>query len=235
MVIAAKIQLHLEQFGYVVTGIVADGVAAVRAARADPPDLILMDVNLQGDLDGIETVQVLRRETQVPIVYLTANTDDGTFKRARATLPEAFLSKPYRKGELQRVVSLALLRNLASSTSSAPAAAPLQNAHLLSDRIFVRHKERMVKLYLKDILYIEAERAYCKITTADSEYLLSIALGRLEEQLTSPDLLRVHRSYMINLIHIDEIGDNYVAIAGKAVPIGKSHRETFAARVKLIR
>ncbi len=93
----------------------------------------------------------------------------------------------------------------------------------------------MVKIFLRDILYVEAERAYCKIRTRDSDYLLSIALGRLEEQLGAVDFMRVHRSYLVNLAQVDEIGDNYLAIGGKAIPIGKSHREEFALRVNLIK
>ena len=236
MIIAAKISLHLEQLGYEVAGILPRGEEAIIHCRQSPPDILLLDVNLKGIIDGIETARILQKEgINVPIIFLTANSDQGTFDRAKATRPQAFLAKPYRKADLARAIDLAVV-----NASNAPAAAPqnealANDAHLLSDRIFVRHKERMVKLFLKEILYVEAERAYCKIVTKNTEYLLSIALRKLEEQLTSNTFMRVHRSYLINLAQIDEIAEGHVAIAGKAIPIGKSYREGFAGRVKLIR
>jgi len=236
MIIAAKISLHLENLGYEVAGILPRGEEAVVHCRQSPPDILLLDVSLKGILDGVETARVLQKEGfNIPTIYLTANSDQGTFDRAKETRPQAFLAKPYRKADLARAIDLAVL-----NTSSAPAAAPKkvkpdEDAHLLSDRIFVRHKERMVKLFLKEILYVEAERAYCKIVTKDTEYLLSIALAKLAEQMTSPTFMRVHRSYLINLAHIDEVAEGHVAIAGRAIPIGKTYREAFSGQVKLIR
>ena len=239
MIIAAKISLHLEQLGYEVVGILPRGEEAVAHCRANRPDLLLLDVHLKGMLDGVETSRLLRKEgIDVPTIYLTANADQGTFDRAKATRPQAFLNKPYRKADLARAIELAVL-NTAPPNSPTPASAPekqtSEDAHILSDRIFVRHKEQMVKLFLKDIRYVEADRAYCKINTSETEYLLSIAMGKLEAQLTSPDFMRVHRSYLINLRRVDAIAEGHVVIGGRAIPIGKSHREDFAARVNLIR
>ncbi|NJC28056.1 LytR/AlgR family response regulator transcription factor [Neolewinella antarctica] len=234
MIIAAKISMHLEQLGYEVVGILPRGEEAVVHCRAALPDLLLLDVNLKGVIDGIETARILQKEgLEVPIIYLTANADQGTFDRAKSTRPRAFLNKPYRKTDLARAIELAVLA--APAPSSPAAKSPTEEAHILTDRIFVRHKERMVKIFLKDILYIEADRAYCKIMTVNTEYMLSIAMGKLTDQLHNNEFMRVHRSYVINLKAIDEIGDNYVAIAGKAIPIGKSHRAAFGARVNLIR
>lgn len=236
MIIAAKISLHLEQLGYEVAGILPRGEEAVIHCRQSPPDILLLDVNLKGIIDGVETARVLQKEgINLPTIYLTANSDQATFDRAKATHPQAFLAKPYRKADLARSIELAIV-----NASNAPAAAPIKevladDAHLLTDRIFVRHKERMVKLFLKEILYVEAERAYCKIVTRDTEYLLSIALRKLEEQMTSTTFMRVHRSYLINLAQIDEVAEGHVAIAGRAIPIGKTYREAFAGRVNLIR
>ncbi|TXF88613.1 response regulator transcription factor [Neolewinella aurantiaca] len=234
MIIAAKISLHLEQLGYEVAGILPRGEEAVLYCRESPPDILLLDVNLKGIIDGVETARVLQLEgIIVPTIFLTANSDQETFDRAKETRPQAFLAKPYRKTDLARAIDLALI-----NSSSAPAAAPREQPeapHLLNDRIFVRHKDRMVKLFLNEILYVEAERAYCKIVTADTEYLLSIALRKFEEQLTSTDFMRVHRSFLINLTRIDEVAEGHVALAGKAIPIGKTYREAFTGRVNLIR
>lgn len=246
IIIAHKIGLHLEQFGYVVAGILPRGEQAILHCRQDPPDILLLDINLKGNLDGIETAIILEKEgIFVPTIFLTANTDTATFERARNTRPHAFLGKPYDQTELHRAISLAVQRHHAPA--SAPQSAsielaktadltpPNDGSQLLSDRIFVRHKDHMVKLFLKDIRYISADRSYCHIYAGTSEYLLSMPMGKLAEQLHSTDFLRVHRSYVVNLRQIDKVADDHLVIGKKAIPVGKEQREELARRINLVR
>lgn len=246
IIIANKIGLHLEQFGYVVAGILPRGEQAVRHCRKEPPDILLLDINLKGDLDGIETAIVLEKEgIFIPTIYLTANTDTTTFERARNTRPHAFLGKPYDQTELHRAISLAVQRHhapaaapeheaLRSKKATEPAPVP-DGSQLLSDRIFVRHKDHMVKVFLKDILYVSAERSYCHIHAKESEYLLSMPMRKLAEQLHSSDFLRVHRSYVVNLRQIDMVADDHLVIGDKAIPVGKEQRGELLRRVNLVR
>lgn len=187
MIIAAKISLHLEQLGYAVAGILPRGEEAVLHCRKAPPDILLLDINLRGMLDGVETAMLLEKEgIHIPTIYLTANADAATFERARRTRPRAFVAKPYKKTELYRAISLAVHQR-AGPTKMAPASPPPSpELQQLNDRIFVKYKDQMVKLFLRDILYVKAERAYCQIKTTHTDYTLSISMGRLAEQLTSP-------------------------------------------------
>jgi len=232
MIIAAKISMHLEQLGYDVAGIVPRGEDAVRHCRETPPDILLLDINLKGLLDGVETATVLQKEGNIPIIYLTANTDDATFERAKVTQPYAFISKPYKKIDLQRAIELTISRMAENTTGHKTLEE--DSTYILSDRIFVRHKERMVKLFLKDILHIEAERSYCRIHTPDTEYLLSVPLREMEDKLQVEYFLRVHRSFIINLRQVDEVADKYIVVANKVIPLGKSYREEFLRRIQLI-
>ncbi|MEM9887199.1 MAG: response regulator [Bacteroidota bacterium] len=87
MIIAAKISLHLEQLGYEVAGIIPRGEEAVLHCREHRPDILLLDINLKGLIDGIESAQVIQKEMDIPIIYLTANADEATFNRAKDTRP----------------------------------------------------------------------------------------------------------------------------------------------------
>ncbi len=235
MIIAAKISMHLEQLGYDVVGIVPRGEEAVRHCRETPPDILLLDINLKGLLDGVETATVLQKELDIPIIYLTANTDDATFERAKTTHPYSFISKPYKKIDLQRAIELTISRmaNRHGDTNKDKISEE-DSTYILSDRIFVRHKERMIKLFLKDILYIEAERSYCRIHTQETEYLLSIPLREIEAKLQVDYFLRIHRSYIINLRQVDEVADTHIVVAQKAIPVGKSYKEELLRRIQLI-
>lgn len=236
VIIANKIQLHLEQLGYTVAGIVARGDKAIIHCRAQPPDIILLDIQLKGTLDGVETALVLEREGLfIPIIYLTANADAASFERARRTHPHAFLSKPYKKADLDRAICLAAQLHLDNShrvTRPSPSQSPRQ---LLSDCIFVRHKQQLVKVLLDDILFVEAQRAYCHIVTADTDYLLSVSLGKLGDQLNATNFMRVHRSYLVNLVQVEVVTDKHVVIGTRAIPVSKDHREELKRRVHLIR
>ncbi|MEM8524794.1 MAG: response regulator [Bacteroidota bacterium] len=234
MIIAAKISLHLEQLGYEVTGIIPRGEEAVVHCRENAPDILLLDINLKGLIDGVETAQVLQKEMKVPIIYLTANADEVTFNRAKSTRPYAFISKPYKKLDLQRAIELTVSRTAEYKGISIKDETTQEDSYLLSDRIFVRHNNKMVKLFLKDILYVEAERSYCRIFSRESEYLLSIPLKDLVEKLQAEQFMRVHRSFLINLQQVDEVAESHVVIKKKAVPLGKSYREEFLQRIQLI-
>lgn len=235
MIIAAKISMHLEQLGFDVSGIIPRGEEAIVHCRETPPDILLLDINLKGLIDGVETAETLQKEgIDVPIVYLTANADDGTFERAKKTRPYAFISKPYKKLDLQRAIELTISRIAEESGMTLKNEETEDTSYILSDRIFVRHNNRMVKLFLKDILYVEAERSYCRIFTQKTEYLLSIPLKDLSEKLTADHFMRVHRSYIINLLQVDEVAESHTVIAKKAIPLGKSYREEFLRRVQLV-
>ena len=96
MIIAANISLQLSTLGYDVTGIVPRGEEALLHIRQNQPDIVLLDIQLKGKLDGIETAQVMQIDYDIPIIYLTANADDDNFNRAKSTHPYAFISKPFK-------------------------------------------------------------------------------------------------------------------------------------------
>lgn len=104
------ISLKLQQFGYEVVAVVADSEGALGQAEETSPDLILMDILLEGEVDGIETARRILQRRRVPVIYLTAYADDEFIRRARITEPYGYVLKPCSGRELQAVVSIALYR-----------------------------------------------------------------------------------------------------------------------------
>jgi two-component system cell cycle sensor histidine kinase/response regulator CckA len=115
-VVALNLKQQLTKLGYEVSKIVASGEQALLQAAALRPDLILMDINIQGDTDGIETASQLRDKLQVPIIYLTAYAEEKTLERARATKPYGYLVKPYSERELHATIQMGLERHHADIT-----------------------------------------------------------------------------------------------------------------------
>ncbi len=110
-ILALDIQRHLVGAGFDVRGVAADSESAIALVEAEKPDLVLMDIRIQGELDGIETAAALRARFDVPVVYLTAHSDAKTMERAQLTEPMGYLLKPFKKPDLQNVVTIALARS----------------------------------------------------------------------------------------------------------------------------
>ena len=109
-ILALDIQRHLTRAGFDVRGVVGDSDSALALVEAERPDLVLMDIRIQGERDGIETAATLRSRFDVPVVYLTAHSDPKTMERAQQTDPVGYLLKPFKKPDLENVVSIALAR-----------------------------------------------------------------------------------------------------------------------------
>jgi DNA-binding LytR/AlgR family response regulator len=234
MVIAANISLQLTALGYEVTGIVPRGEEALLHIKDNEPDLMLLDINLKGTLDGIDTAKAMQKTHDIPIIYLTANTDDAHFNRAKETHPYGFIAKPFKKLDLQRAIELALSQVHAKDQDQNTEAFQNFETSILSDSIFVRHLNSMVKIDIKDILYIEAERNYCRIYSNTKEYLLVMTLKDMDEKLPGKHFLRIHRSYIVNISQINEIASSHVVIGKKAIPITKSLKDELLKRIQTI-
>ncbi|WKV13018.1 response regulator [Marivirga harenae] len=234
MLIGANISLQLNELGYEVTGIIPRGEEALQQIEKNTPDIMLLDINLKGDLDGIETALTMQKTHDIPIIYLTANTDDAHFNRAKATKPFGFISKPFKKLDLQRTIELTINQMESKVKNNADLESQNNNSFLLSDCIFVRHLNSMVKVDIKDILYIEAERNYCRIFSNSKEYLVVMSLKEMDEKLPAKHFLRTHRSYIINLSQIKEIGNTHVVIGNKALPVTKSQKDELLKRIQTI-
>lgn len=109
-IVAADLADKLERAGYAIAGTVSRGEQAVRMAQEKRPDLILMDIRLAGPLDGIEVAQRLKSSTDVPVVFLTAHSDDETIRRAGLTDPFGYILKPFEERDLTTQIDIALYR-----------------------------------------------------------------------------------------------------------------------------
>ena len=110
-IIAMDIQQRLENLGYRVVGHVASGADALVAAAEKKPDLILMDIKIRGQMDGIETASQIRAKWDIPIIYLTAFADENTLKRARMTEAFGYLLKPFEDRELHSAIEIAIYKH----------------------------------------------------------------------------------------------------------------------------
>lgn len=215
-IIAADLEAQLKAANIRVLASIEDGESIMEVLKQETPDVILMDVNLEGDLDGIDTANLVNSNHSIPIIFLTSNTDSRTFNRAKMAFPHAFLSKPFRIRDVLNSIELAL--GTEKSTQK-------DTSEFLSDRIFIKNKNSLDKVLYSDILYIEADGSYTKIITKEKEYTLSQNLKKTEEQVTSDHIIRVHRSYMVNVKNVDRISEGFLYTRKHQVPVSRGLRE----------
>ena len=110
-IVAEDIQRSLQALGYGVSGVASSGEEAIKKAEETRPDLVLMDIMLQGELDGIEAADQIRSRFNIPIIYLTAYADDKTLERAKITEPFGYIIKPFEDRELHTTVEMALYKH----------------------------------------------------------------------------------------------------------------------------
>jgi len=108
---ARHLNQSLPRMGYRVTGVVQSGEEVVQKIEKNLPDIILMDITLGGKIDGISAVQQVHAKFDIPVIYLTANSDSEVFERAKKTEPYAFLVKPYEIYQLQNAIEIALFKH----------------------------------------------------------------------------------------------------------------------------
>lgn len=101
------IERMVQNLGHTVLDKVTSGEAAIESAKKHNPDIILMDIRLQGEMDGIEAMSEIRRSSDVPVIYITGNSDENYRKRVEESNPLDFLTKPITQGDLSRSFSCA--------------------------------------------------------------------------------------------------------------------------------
>ena len=228
LVIAREIGLILEQSPYQVLAQIDQAEALLPIVQEKSVDLVLLDIDLAGVLDGVDVAPQLKNNFQIPFIYLTSKTDPSTLSRAALTEPEAYLSKPIREKELLAALQITFFKLDKQGIE--------KNKDILDEEVnlFVKNKGRLERLNPKEILWMEAKDIYCLVKSTKGQFVLSHSLKSLENQLSEENFIRIHRSYLIALDKIEAIEDNSVIIQDTYLPIGKTYRERLLKRLKII-
>ncbi len=201
---AASLGQQLEQLGFSITDSVTTGEAALDSVQKSKPDIVFMDIDLDGPMDGIETANHVQELYQIPIVYLSHYNDVRTYKNATRKINAQYVPKP-----ASPVGVLNAVNSLLKEEMEAPSPEPSK----IDDRIFVKNGNGHYAVYIKDIIYIEANREVSVIhhTESDKPSTVGLNLGNLEQKLKPFDYLaHCSRYHMVNLKKVNRIKDKAV-------------------------
>ena len=237
-IVSKDIQYSLKKLGYNVVGVAATGQKAIELCGEKLPDIILMDIMLKGDINGIEASTRIKEVYNIPVIFLTAYADENTLSKAKVTEPYAYIIKPFKEIDLHTSIEMAFYKHS-------------KELELLKERdmlysivenkenkefIFVKSKSRLIKLNTKDIFFIEALKDYVVINTLNKRYTIHSTMKDIERKMQQDFFLRVHRSYIVRLDKIAQIEQPNLILEenNKIIPIGGSYKEELIKRINLI-
>lgn len=238
-ILAMTLSDMLEEENFNVIGMANNGKKAIEIARNNPIDLILSDISIKGELDGIETINEILKTITVPIIYLTAISEKETFARAKKTFPAAYLTKPVVLTNLLNAIEVAIhnfrnfhrninVEEIKNQSSKIDTESILQ----MDDYVFIKQSYQFVKIYLNDILFIKSDDSYITIQTTGKKYTLRLSLTSALERLNFHKLVKIHRSYAVNINKVDSFNEQEVMIGQNIIPIARNLKDDFIASFK---
>lgn len=241
-IVALGLEDTLETEGYHVTGIADNGREALDLVKSHPVDLVLLDIQIKGDWDGITTARHLSEAKEIPFIFLTAFSDAETLNRAKGTAPAAYLVKPYQPRNLLVAIDLALhnfayrktqpsrvvsLFPKSGSQGSPEDASQKEDLLYFNDAVFIKQRFKFMKVRFDDILYLEVEGNYTHLIARDHKYVIRNTLNGILDRLDQAQLVRVHRSFAINIRHLETFNDISVFVGTHEIPLGRHYKEHF--------
>jgi len=238
-IVAKDIQFSLNKLGYSVSGIASTSDKAIELAVADQPDLVLMDIMLKGDVNGIDTAIRMRNELSIPVIFLTAYADEATLENAKVAEPYGYIIKPFKEVDLQTTIEVAIYKHGKEQVIKRERDflySIVENKDSSADFIFVKSNSKLVKLKTADIYYVEALKDYVVIHTAETRFTIHSTMKDIESKLGLSEFIRVHRSFIVRLDKIASIEFPNLSLERdkKIIPIGGSYRDELNNRIRLV-
>lgn len=225
----------LQMEGYHAIGPIDNGSEALHQFRTKAIDVVLMDVNIRGNLDGIQTATHLQAHRPVPLIYLTSQSDRDTLDRAKQTFPSAYLFKPFTPESVRMAIELAFQSYsrtvhptpLPESESAEATQSGRETILRVNDSLFIRQNNQFLKVPLADILFVEAGDNYITLQTLKQKFALRMPLTGVLDRIRHDKIVRVHRSYAVNIVNLDSFSETEISMGKHLIPIGKNYKADF--------
>lgn len=237
-IVAKDIQNSLKKIGYNVVGMASTGESAVEKIKETQPDLVLMDIMLKGEMNGIQASDIVRNEFQIPVIFLTAYADESTLAKAKITEPYGYIIKPFKEIDLHTSIEMALYKH--SKTMELKKEIEVYSSIIEGqsndDFVFIKSNSRMVKVNTSDIQYIEALKDYVIINANKQKFTIHSTMKDIQSKLSAYNFMRVHRSFIVRMDKIKAIEQSNLVVEGseKLIPIGGSYKEDLMSKLNFM-
>ncbi|WP_291868562.1 response regulator [Maribacter sp.] len=228
VIIADDMQSMLEEIGYEIVDNVIVYEQAVEVLKSQQVDLVLIDIILASDKTGIDLGKHIRENYDIPFIFVTSNSDRATVENAKTVKPNGYLVKPFEQQDLYTSIEIALSNFTYGTGGKAADVAsddsPMSNS-ILKDSIFVKKQHLYYRIQFGDIQFIKADNVYLEVNTVDKKFLVRSPLKDYLGKLPKNKFYRAHKSYIVNVDHIDAINSKDIMINNNLIPISKDFKE----------
>ncbi|MFT7267888.1 MAG: two-component system response regulator LytT [Roseivirga sp.] len=233
--IAENLQEMLELFGYGNTEIANSANQAIKSIKTSRPDLVLLDVKIKGDQDGIELGGIIHDQYKLPFVYITSYSDKETVNRAKHTQPLGFIVKPFTKDDVYAAIEVALFNKNRMEVNSGVNLHEANPTTYNNDSIFIKRRTLLEKVKYSDLIWIEADGNHITLhASGDRDFTVRKSLKEITDRLPKDRFLRVHKSFVVQVDAVTAIDTNHVHLGDKKIPIGRSYYNAFTATLNTI-
>jgi DNA-binding LytR/AlgR family response regulator len=228
VIIADDMQSMLEEIGYEIVDNVIVYEQAEEVLKNQQVDLVLIDIILASDKTGIDLGKHIRSNYDIPFIFVTSNSDRATVENAKSVNPNGYLVKPFEQQDLYTSIEIAL-SNFSSSGKPSGGIQPEEDVAVsnavLKDSIFVKKQHLYYRIQFSDIRFIKADNVYLEVNTVDKKFLVRSPLKDYLEKLPKNKFYRAHKSYIVNVDHIDAINSKDIMIKDTQIPISRDFKE----------
>ena len=229
---AALLQQELSTMGYEVPDPCTDYNQAILMLASSPPDLVVLDIRLDGEKGGIEIAAYIRKHMDIPFIFLTANADKDTLNNAKSVMPYAFLVKPFKQSDLYAAIEIAI--NNFSFKDKKGAENTNEDVHNKNNFMFIKDGDYFYKVMFDDIQYLCSENVYVMVFTEHKKFTIRTSLNEFLEKFEPSKFIRVHQRYAVNVNKIDKINSNDLLISKNKIPISKSYKAQLMKKLNLV-
>lgn len=229
VIIADDMQSMLEEIGYEIVDNVIVYEQAEEVLKTQEVDLVLIDIILASDKTGIDLGKHIRENYNIPFIFVTSNSDRATVENAKTVKPNGYLVKPFEQQDLYTSIEIALSNFSSNAKTSGGDAMDEEDIavsnSILKDSIFVKKQHLYYRIQFGDIQFIKADNVYLEVNTVDKKFLVRSPLKDYLEKLPKNKFYRAHKSYIVNVDHIDAINSKDILINNTLIPISKEFKE----------
>lgn len=217
LLIAEMLKEMLKDLGHSICGIAKNYAQAqfIIEHEGTALDLCFLDINLQQEQSGFDVALLLQQKGNIPFIFLTSYSDKETITQAMKFGPEAYLIKPFT--EIDLFTTLAVIQGRKSIASESQ-----ENAH---DFVIIKDGTQKIKLAIADIIWLRSESVYVEINTPHKVHLIRTSLVRIMEEWKLQNIVRVHRTYAVNINHVKAISGGFLYIQSEKIPLSRKYKD----------
>jgi two-component system response regulator LytT len=227
IIIAEDLKSILEDYGYECAGIALNYTEAINVLEKTEVDIALLDINLGGRKTGIDVAGYIRENHNIPLIFISSNSDPISVKATQTVKPNGYIVKPFKKENIFASIETSLVNYQGNDSTSIDS--------FDKDFIFIKQNDLFHKVLKEDILWLMSDKNYTEIHTNDKRFVTRGSIKSVLENLDSNKFVRTHRSYVVNFDKIKAINSTYILLNEEKIPIGSSYKEFILKKGNLLK